>query len=237
MLNLTNYPDRTRCVSLLRSVGLAPPRTRLVYAHSFPHCKWLLTRAATLPRLLFHGLAPPYQRQPLRAEPLHPGGKLCVLPHSSYLNPNLFYTDCRWRLPLWLLLFGVMVSVLTLSYLLTGTVYPNSWTRFSSESLDMLTASECFYHAGHWPPTIDDAASSMLELVSHSTPDRVFAQISKSGEITMAPNSIGRPSSCGPATLVDNTVRCALRCRVAVCSWFGAGFPARPGPHATRHTP
>jgi hypothetical protein len=128
---------------------------------------------------------------------------------SSHLNPNflLFRTDCRWRLPLWLLLFGVMVSALTLSYLLTGTVYPNSWTRFSSESLDMLSASEGFYRAGHQPPTIGDAASSMVEPVSHATPDRVFAQISRSGDVTMAPSGIGCPSSSGLTTLVDDTVR------------------------------
>ncbi|KAI9454222.1 hypothetical protein BJY52DRAFT_1225196 [Lactarius psammicola] len=121
---------------------------------------------------------------------------------------------CRWRLPLWLLLFGGMVSVLTLSFLLTGTVYPNSWTRFSSESLGMLTASEGFYRTGHRTPTIDDAASSTLEPVSYATPDLVFARISRSGDITMAPRSIGRPSSCGPATLVDNTVSLLVQFRM-----------------------
>ena len=168
---------------------------------------------------------PPYQPRPLRVKSLHQGGgKPCVLPHSSYFNPN-FLTDCRWRLPLWLLLFGVVVSVLTLSYLLTGTVYPNSWTRFSPESLGMLTASEGFYRAGHRPSTIDDAASNKLKPVSHSTLNRVFAQISKSGDITMVQSRIGRPSFCGGATLVDNTVRF---CRVAMAhspakhsrSWF-----------------
>jgi hypothetical protein len=134
----------------------------------------------------------------------------------STLIFHVFRTDCCWRLPLWLLLFGVMVSVLTLSYLLTGTVYPNSWTRFGSESLDMFTASEGFYCAGHQPSTIDDAASNMVEPVSHATLDRVFAQISRSGDITMVPSSIGRPSPCGPATLVDNTVRRALCTRFLI---------------------
>lgn len=93
-----------------------------------------------------------------------------------------------------------MVSVFTLSYLLTGTVYPNSWTRFSSESLGMFTAAEGFYRAGQ-------QEDGMLKPVSHPMPDHVFARISRSGDITMIPKSIGRPSSCGPATLVDNTVR------------------------------
>lgn len=124
-------------------------------------------------------------------------------PNRLYLNPHLLVlrTGCHWRLPLWLLLFSGMVSLLTLSFLLTGTVYPNSWTRFSSESLGMLT--EGFYRAGQ----PDDSSPSLLESVSHATPDHVFAQISRSGDITMVPRSIGRPSSCGPATQVDNTVR------------------------------
>lgn len=121
---------------------------------------------------------------------------------------------CRWRLPLWLLLFGGMVSVLTLSYLLTGTVYPNSWT-------GVLTAAEGFYRTGHQPPPtmITAVASSnggsMLEPVSHAAPERVFARISRSGEITMmASRSIGRPSSCGPATVVDNTVSLLVQVRM-----------------------
>ncbi|KAH9061957.1 hypothetical protein EDB87DRAFT_1576281 [Lactarius vividus] len=120
---------------------------------------------------------------------------------------------CRWRLPLWLLLFSGMVSVLTLSFLLTGTVYPNSWTRFSSESMSMFSATEGFYRPGHQPSTFDDAASSMLEPVSHAAPD-FFARISRSGDITMVPRSIGRPSSCGPATLVDNSVSLLVQVRI-----------------------
>ncbi|KAH9020237.1 hypothetical protein EDB84DRAFT_1515548 [Lactarius hengduanensis] len=120
---------------------------------------------------------------------------------------------CRWRLPLWLLLFSGMVSVLTLSFLLTGTVYPNSWTRFSSESMGMFSPAEGFYRPGHQPSTFDGAASNMLEPVSHAAPD-FFARISRSGDITMAPRSIGRPSSCGPATLVDNSVSLLVQVRM-----------------------
>ncbi|KAF8267746.1 hypothetical protein EI94DRAFT_1729486 [Lactarius quietus] len=94
-----------------------------------------------------------------------------------------------------------MVSgALTLSYLLTGTVYPNSWMRFSPESLGMLTAAEGFYNPGQY----DDVASSMLEHVSHAAPD-VFARISKSGDITTVPGSIRRPSLCRPTAPVDDT--------------------------------
>jgi len=135
--------------------------------------------------------------------------------NNHYLESNLYIREreencCRWRLPLWLLLFSAMVSVLTLSYLLTGTVYPNSWTRFSSESLGVLTASEGFYRAGQQ----DDATFGMLEPVSHPAPDHVFARISRSGDITMVPKSIGRPSSCGPSTLVDDTVSLLVQVRM-----------------------
>ncbi|KAN0141865.1 hypothetical protein V8E53_000327 [Lactarius tabidus] len=60
-----------------------------------------------------------------------------------------------------------MVSVLTLSFLLTGTVHPNSWPRLESESLGKLTTAESHhYHPGQH----DDAASNMLEAVSHAAP-------------------------------------------------------------------
>ena len=62
----------------------------------------------------------------------------------------------------------------------------------------------------------------------------------------MTSSRIGRPSSCGPATLVDNTVRSAMCLYVATahspqtlaldCVCHCTGFLARPGPHATRHT-
>ncbi|KAI9432697.1 hypothetical protein H4582DRAFT_1087282 [Lactarius indigo] len=120
---------------------------------------------------------------------------------------------CRWRLPLWLLLFSGMVSVLTLSFLLTGTVYPNSWPRFSSESMGILSAAEGFYRPGHKPSAMDNAASRMLGPVSHAAPD-FFARISRSGEVTVAPRSIRRPSSCGPATLVDNSASLLVRVRM-----------------------
>jgi len=120
-----------------------------------------------------------------------------------------------------------MVSALTLSFLLTGTVYPNSSTRFGSESLGMLTAGERFYRSGHQPQTShhDDDADLDLDLddagpVSHTAPDRVFARISRrSGEITIAPRGIGRPSSRGPATVVDHTVR--RRCALYFFFFFG----------------
>ena len=59
-------------------------------------------------------------------------------PHSPYLNPHplVLRTAC---LSLWLILFSRMVSLLTLSFLLVGMVYQNSWTRFSSESAGKLT--------------------------------------------------------------------------------------------------
>jgi hypothetical protein len=64
-----------------------------------------------------------------------------------------------------------MVSDLTLSHLLTGAGLPTLWTRFSSGSQGMLTATEGFYHVGQK----DDAASSILEPVTHATPYHAFA--------------------------------------------------------------
>jgi hypothetical protein len=61
----------------------------------------------------------------------------------------------------------------------------------------MFTAAESFHRAGHQ----DDAASGMLEPVSHPTPDHIFAR---------------HPVVWQP--LVDNTVRCTVQC-VAVCSF------------------
>src|SRR6266852_6694905 len=45
------------------------------------------------------------------------------LPTPSYSSHPL-RVDCRWHLPLWLLFFGVTVSILTLLFLLTGSMYP-----------------------------------------------------------------------------------------------------------------
>ncbi|KAN0141887.1 hypothetical protein V8E53_000349, partial [Lactarius tabidus] len=78
-----------------------------------------------------------------------------------------------------------MVSVLTLSFLLTGTVHPNSWPRLESESLGKLTTAESHhYHPGQH----GDTASNMLEAVSHAVRDHGYRGVGTS-----------RPSSCGPA--------------------------------------
>ena len=123
------------------------------------------------------------------------------IPLSRYLNPHplVLHTAC---LPLWLILSSGMVTLLTLSFLPNRHHLPNSWTCFSFEYLSKLTKG--FYLAGRSDDS--DTASSMLELVGYATPDQVFARISRSGDI-MVPRDIGRPSSCGPATLVGNTVR------------------------------
>ena len=63
--------------------------------------------------------------------------------------------------------------------------------------------TEGFYRTGQ----PDDTAPSLLEPVSHATPDHIFARLSTSGDVTMVPRSIARPSSCGPAIQVDDTVR------------------------------
>ena len=96
--------------------------------------------------------------------------------------------------------------------------------RFNSESLSKLT--ECFYLAGQ----PDDTFSSLLEPVSFAMPDRIFARILRSEGITVQGN-IGRPSSCGPTTLVDNIVRSP-----SVASRGCLLILARLGPHAARCT-
>ena len=112
-----------------------------------------------------------------------------------------------------------MVSLLTLSFLLIGMVYPNSWTRFSSESQGKLTEG------------------STLEPVGYEIPEYVFARISRSGDIT-APRNIERPSSCGLETLIDNTVRSpsvTSRDRLLIV-YSDAGIFTCSGPHAARCT-
>ncbi|KAN0141893.1 hypothetical protein V8E53_000355, partial [Lactarius tabidus] len=104
-----------------------------------------------------------------------------------------------------------IVSVLALSFLLPVTIYPASWPRLESESLGMLTAAQGHHHH---PGQHDDAASNMLEAVGHAVPDRVFAQISRSGDIVIAPRRIRCPSSCEPADQVSNTVQVCLLIRV-----------------------
>ena len=148
----------------------------------------------------------PTVRCPPLAESIHPGagGKLCVtVPHthvnstySTLIHSSYTQTASRYGSSS---LAGWCPFSLFPSSLPNRHDLPNSWTRCSSEYLGKLT--EGFYIAGR----PDDTASSMLELVGHATPDQVFARISRSGDITV-PRDIERPSSCGPATLVGNTV-------------------------------
>jgi hypothetical protein len=65
------------------------------------------------------------------------------------------------------------------------------------------------YRAGEPPSAINDSISQPLAPVSYVEPRRVFARLIKDGDVT-APSSITtmrRPSTSGPASLVDNTVR------------------------------
>jgi hypothetical protein len=114
--------------------------------------------------------------------------------------------DWRWHLPLWLLFFGVTVSIFTLLFLLTGTVYPipGWWTRYSSHSLGVLKIAGDIC-GGHDLLTINDSMPQPLAPVSHV--GRVFARSTRNGGITTPPTMMRRPSTSGPASLVDNTVR------------------------------
>ncbi|KAI0270828.1 hypothetical protein BGY98DRAFT_234132 [Russula aff. rugulosa BPL654] len=113
---------------------------------------------------------------------------------------------CRWHLPLWLLFFGVTVSILTLLFLLTGSMYPihGWWTRYGSESLGVLKG---ICRAGHSPSAINDSVSHPLVPVNYVEPSHVFARSTRSGDFIMPPTVMRRPSKSGPAFLVDNSVR------------------------------
>ena len=122
---------------------------------------------------LYHGCATPLQAETSKLKP-RPVATLSPRPHtavpmmptmgristsgsrrktvrysrlalSQCLNPRslVLRTACP---SLWLILVSRMVSFLTLSFLLVGMFYPNSWMRFRSESLCKLT--EGFYSAG-----------------------------------------------------------------------------------------
>ena len=122
--------------------------------------------------------------------------------HSSHP----LHVDCRWHLPLWLLFFGVTVSILTLLFLLTGSMYPihGWWSRYGSESLGVLKG---ICRAGHSPSAIDDSVSYPLAPVSYVEPSRVFARSTRSGNFIVPSTVMRRPSTSGPAFLVDNSVR------------------------------
>lgn len=121
--------------------------------------------------------------------------------HSSYRC-----VDCRWHLPLWLLFFGATVSILTLLFLLTGSMYPihGWWTRYGSQSLGVLKG---IYRGGHSPSAFNDTVSHPLAPVSHVEPCRVFARSTRSGDFIVPSTVMRRPSTSGPAFLVDNSVR------------------------------
>jgi len=114
--------------------------------------------------------------------------------------------DCRWHLPLWLLFFGVTVSILTLLFLLTGSIYPihGWWTHYGTHSLGVLKG---IYHAGHPPSATNNSVSYPLAPVSYVEPCRVFARSTRSGDFVMPSTVMRRPSTNGPASLVDNSVR------------------------------
>ena len=148
--------------------------------------------------------------------------------------------DCRWHLPLWLLFFGVTVSILTLLFLLTGTVYPihGWWTRYGSQSLSVLKIAGGIYRSGHPPSAINDTTSHPLAPISYVEPGHVFARSTRNGEFTIPSTVMRRPSKSGPASLVDNSVRANRsawqrhRGRYSFVRRYPvSAFFACPGPH------
>jgi len=131
-------------------------------------------------------------------------------PRESYTSTRSYSSypcvDCRWHLPLWLLFFGATVSIVTLLFLLTGSMYPihGWWTRYGSQSLGVLKG---IYHTGHSPSAINDSMSYPLAPVSYVEPSRVFARSTRSGDFIMPSTVMRRPSTSGPAFLLDNSVR------------------------------
>jgi hypothetical protein len=129
--------------------------------------------------------------------------------HVFFLHITLAL-DCRWHLPLWLLVFGATESILTFLFLLTGTVYPihGWWTRYGSHSLDVLKIAGDIYRAGEPSFTINDSIAEPLGTVSYVEPRRLFARFTENGGVTTPyTTTMRRPSTSGPASLVDSTVR------------------------------
>jgi hypothetical protein len=143
----------------------------------------------------------PYRFTIVREEPRESSTSTSTLSYSSY--PCV---GCRWHLPLWLLFFGATVSILTLLFLLTGSMYPihGWWTRYGSQSLGVL---KDICGAGHSPSAINDTLSHPLAPVSYVEPRRVFARSTKSGDFIIPSTMMRRPSTSGPAFLLDNSVR------------------------------
>ncbi|KAI0270631.1 hypothetical protein BC834DRAFT_841447 [Gloeopeniophorella convolvens] len=123
---------------------------------------------------------------------------------------------CHRRLPLWLLFFGGTASLLTLFYLITGTIYPipNSWTRGNSQSVRVIKAAEGIYRAGHRPSLPDGAAIRYtFASISRAEPDRVFTRRTRTGDPPI-PLGPGRLASSGPALLVDNYLSLLVQIRM-----------------------
>jgi len=120
---------------------------------------------------------------------------------------------CRWHLPLWLLFFGVTVSILTLLFLLTGSMYPihGWWTRYGSQSLGVF---KDICRSGHPPSAINDTVSHFLAPISYVEPCRVFARSTRSGDFILPSTVMRRPSSSGPAFLVDNSLSLLVQVRI-----------------------
>jgi len=122
---------------------------------------------------------------------------------------------CCWHLPLWLLFFGVTVSILTLLFLLTGTAYPipRRWTRYDSHSLDVLKIAGDIYRPEYPLSTINNSTTHALPSVSYVESGRVFARTS-SGDTIVPSTTMSRPSISGPVSLVDNTLSLLVQVRI-----------------------
>jgi hypothetical protein len=153
---------------------------------------------------------------------------------STWCRSSHSFLDCRWHLPLWLLFFGVTVSILTLLFLLTGTVYPihGWWTRYGSQSLGVLKIAGGIYRTGHPPSAMNEYP---LAPISYVEPGHIFARSTRNGEFTIPSTVMRRPSKSGPASLVDNSVRANWsaggRCR-GRCSFFRRNFVSNIAPRS-----
>ncbi|KAH9996156.1 hypothetical protein BJV74DRAFT_883753 [Russula compacta] len=124
--------------------------------------------------------------------------------------------DSPWHLPLWLLFFGGTVSILTLLFLLTGTVYPAPtwWTRYGTHSLGVLKIAGDVYRSGHLLSGTNHSTLHPLASVSYVEPTHVFARLTSTGDITISSTIMRRPSTSGPASLVDNTLSLLVQVRI-----------------------
>jgi len=109
------------------------------------------------------------------------------------------------------------VSILTLLFLLTGTIHPmpSWWTSYDSHPLGVLEFAGDTCRSGHPPSTTNDSASHHhLPPIRYAEPGRIVARLTSGGDTTAPSVVMRRPSRSGPASLVDSTLSLLVQVRM-----------------------